>query len=164
MSKVKAPLLIGDKTAEQWDAQRVKILNWLDPVGYNYRGQVGVILFFQNGQVVAISVGTELKGGLQKRLADFYRDSPSGRNYKTGHRIYAERDTLRVEVIITGSDVAAQKLARRLKYAMIKLKGAAWHPKPAPKRKKSKRGGTSFKVPRGIKTVSAAEVVVAQPA
>ena len=163
MSKVKAPLFIGDKTAEQWDSQRVKIPNWLDPEAYNYRGQVGVILFRQNGTVVAISIGTELKGGLQKRTADFYRDSPSGRNYQTGYRIYAERHTLDVEVIITGSDVIAQKLARRLKYAMIKLKKPAWHPKPAPKRKKSEHGGTSFKVPRGIKTVSAAEVVVAQP-
>ena len=159
MSKVKPPLLFDGKTVEQWYEQRAKIHKWLDPEGYDLRGQVGVILFRQNGKVVAISIGTELKGGLQKRLADFYRDSLSGRNYAAGHRLYVERDTLSVEVIITGSDAAAQKLARRLKYALIKLKGPAWHPPKAPKRKR-----TSRSMGQGIKTISAAEVIVAQPA
>lgn len=158
--------LVGGRTVEQWAAELVDVKNWLNPESYDLHGQVGMILFSKGGRIVAYALGTELKGGLRKRTADFFRDSESGRNYPTGRRIYTERDAITVQVLITGSDPIAQSHARKLKAKMMKLRPPVWHHEPLAKRKWSKRRGAKIKVqrPPSIKTVSSAEVVVAQPA
>jgi len=165
MKKQKSDL-VGGKAVEQWASELVDVKDWLNPNSYDLHERVGLILFSKDGRIVAYALGTELKGGLRKRIADFFRDGESGRNYPTGRRIYAERDAITVKVLITGSDPTAQTLARKLKGKMMKHRPPVWHHEPLAKRKWSKRGRASInlQLPPSIKTVSAAHVVMALPA
>lgn len=125
MKKVKAPPLDENAVAE-WETQWADVPAWMSPDTYKLHGEVGLIRFLEDGKVVAYSLATELEAGLRKRLADFFRDSDSGRNYVTGRRIYTNRHALKVQVLIAGSDPNAQKLARQLKTAMIRLQPPGW--------------------------------------
>lgn len=52
---------------------------------------------------MAVGVGTDRDGGLAKRLSDFRRPSPSGRNHHAGELINENLNLLEVEVLITGT-------------------------------------------------------------
>ncbi len=153
---------IGPKTSEEWNSGWADIPAWMSPATYKLHGEVGLIRFFEDGEVVAYSLGTELEAGLRKRLADFFRESESGRNYATGRRIYANRHGLKVQVLATGSDAAAQGYARMLKPEMMRLKPPAWFHKAPAKSKPGRARPTKAKqrMPQTARTVSAAEIVV----
>jgi hypothetical protein len=149
-------LKIGPKTIEEWNSEWANIPAWMSPDTYELQGEVGVIRFLEDGKVVAYSLGTELVAGLRKRLADFFRDSESGRNYATGRRIYTQRHRLTVQVLVAGSDAAAPRDARQLKSEMMRLHPPAWFHKAPVKSKRRKARSTRAK--QAAKPVSAAQV------
>lgn len=155
-------LKIGPKTVEEWDQGWANIPAWMSPDTYKLHGEVGLIRFLEDGKVVAYSLGTELEAGLRKRLADFFRESESGRNYATGRRIYAHRHGLKVQVLTTGSDAAAQGYAHLLKPEMMRLNPPAWfHKAPVkPKPRTARPTKAKQQLPQTVKTVSAAEIVI----
>jgi len=150
------PLLIDGKTIEEWDSEWADIPAWMSPDTYKLHGEVGLIRFLEDGKVVAYSLGTELEAGLRKRLADFFRESESGRNYATGRRIYAQRHGLKVQVLTTGSDAAAQGYAHLLKSEMMRLHPPAWFHKASGKTKRRRARSTRAK--QAAKPVSAVEL------
>lgn len=156
------PLLIDGKTIEEWNSDWADIPAWMNPDTYDLHGEVGLIRFLEDGKVVAYSLGTELEAGLRKRLADFFRKSESGRNYATGRRIYTQRHGLKVQVLITGSDAAAQGYAHLLKPEMMRLKPPAWfHKAPVkPKPRAARPTNAKQQPPQAAKPVSAAEIVI----
>lgn len=60
-----------------------------------------------------------LEGGLPKRLFDFIRSGDSGRKHHGGQKIYEHRETLEVDVIVTGTDYQAGWTAQRVKGAFL---------------------------------------------
>ncbi len=90
------------------------------------RGQFGLYRLSLKGRVVAIGTGTDKKGGMAKRLSDFHRTSPSGRNHYAGNLIYANRMEIKIEVLLLGRDYPARLLARQLRDPMVALHKPAW--------------------------------------
>ncbi|TDW65029.1 hypothetical protein EDF57_103205 [Novosphingobium sp. PhB55] len=62
-----------------------------------------------------------------KRLFDFIRPGDSGRKHYAGQKIFEHRETLEVDVIVTGSDHKAGWTAQSLKTALLKQKKPAWN-------------------------------------
>jgi hypothetical protein len=121
------PLSIGGKTIDEWDRLWVKVAAGLDNYQPKLRYGVGLYRVFYNGQIVALGTGTDKGGGLAKRLSDFRRPSPSGRNHYAGGRINANLARLEVEVLITGSDQNAREIGRQLKAPMMQRHRPAWN-------------------------------------
>jgi hypothetical protein len=123
------PLLIGGKTIETWERLWREVDGGLKHHQRQLRYKVGLYRFTLKGQIMAIGVGTERVAGLAKRLSDFRRPGKSGRSHHAGELIYENRDRLEVEVLVTGSDLHAQDIAKKLKAAMLELHRPAWsHP------------------------------------
>lgn len=113
--------LIGGKTIEDWDRLWLGVDGGLKRHQPQLRHNVGLYRISCKGQIMALGAGTDRGGGLAKRLSDFRRPSPSGRNHHAGELIYADRDRLAVEVLITGSDWNAREIGQQLKTPMIRL-------------------------------------------
>jgi hypothetical protein len=151
MQNIESPL-IGGKTIEEWDRLWTKVEGGLKHYHPALRHSVGLYRLRLDGQIVVIGTGTDLRGGLAKRLSDFIRPGSSGRNYPAGERIYTKRDRLEVEVLITGSDSHAQEIGRQLKTLMIERHRPPWTA-PArspdtfkrPRKRKPKRAGPKTK-------------------
>lgn len=126
------PPSIGGKTIEEWDRSWVRVDGGLKRPQPNLRHQVGLYRASLKGQVMAIGAGTARGGGLAKRLSDFRRLSPSGRNHHAGELINANLDRLEVEVLVTGSDRHAREIGRQLKTPMIRLHQPVWSAPNAP--------------------------------
>jgi hypothetical protein len=131
MKKVE-PKLIDGKTIEEWDQLWVRVEGGLRQNQPQLRWQVGVFRVSFRGEVVAIGVGTDKRGGLAKRFSDFRRPSPSGRNHHAGLLIYENRDLVEMEVLITGHGPLAQEFAKQLKTPMIRRHRPAWTAPNAP--------------------------------
>lgn len=131
MKKVE-PHLFDGKTLEEWDRLWAKVDGGLKHHQSQLRYKVGLYRFTLKGQIMAIAVGTERVAGLAKRLSDFRRPGKSGRKHHAGQLIYAKRDRLDVEVLITGSDRDAQDIAKKLKKPMIRRHQPAWGRRNAP--------------------------------
>ena len=120
------PLSIGGKTIDEWD-QWVKVPGGLDDYQPQLRYKVGLYRVLDSGRIVALGTGTDKGGGLAKRLSDFRRPSPSGRNHYAGARINANLGGLEIEVLITGSDRHAREIGRQLKAPMMQRHRPAWN-------------------------------------
>jgi hypothetical protein len=128
MTKIQ-PLLIGGKAIEDWDLFWVAVEGGLKRPQPDLRRKAGLYRASCSGQIMALGMGTDKVGGLAKRLSDFRRPSPSGRNHHAGELIYANLDRLEVEVLVTGSDLRAREIGRQLKTPMIRLHQPVWsHP------------------------------------
>ena len=126
------PLLIGGKAIEEWDRLWVRVEGGLKHYQPKLRHQFGLYRISQNGQIMALGTGTDKDGGLAKRLSDFHRPSPSGRNYHAGALINENLDSLKVEVLITGSDRHAPEIGQQLKTPMVRLHQPVWTVTNAP--------------------------------
>jgi hypothetical protein len=123
--------LIGGKSIEEWDQQWVRVDGDLKCYHPELRHAVGLYRLWLNGQIVVIGTATGKAGCLAKRLSDFIRPSPSGRNYPAGRRVHGRRQELLAEVLIVDSDRHARAIARQLKAPMMQLHKPAWNvPKP----------------------------------
>jgi hypothetical protein len=126
------PCLFGGKTLEEWDQKWIAVEGDLRDYQPSLRYVVGLYRCSLKGEVVALGTGTDKGGGLAKRLSDFRRPSPSGRNHYAGGRINANLDRLDVQVLITGSDEEAREVGRKLRAPMISLHQPAWTVPNAP--------------------------------
>ncbi|MXO74836.1 hypothetical protein GRI40_06330 [Altererythrobacter aerius] len=122
MPKAGKPKLIGGKTLQQWDTEWVRVNGGFRILHPELNHSVGLFRAVRDGQVMVLGQATECaNGGLRKRLSDFRRSSWSGRNHTAGWYIYTNRDVLKLEVLVTGSDREAAKVAAALKRPMIAL-------------------------------------------
>lgn len=126
------PSLIGGKAVEDWDRLWVAVAGGLKHYQPKLRHMVGLYRVSLNGRVMATGSGTDKAGGLAKRLSDFSRPSPSGRNHHAGQLINDDLNSLTVEVLITGSDRHAREIALQLKTPMIRLHQPVWSAPDAP--------------------------------
>jgi len=103
----------------------VKVPGGLTRHNSHLRASVGLYRLVLKGRTVAIGTGTDKGGGLAKRLSDFRRSSPSGRNHHAGRLIHEHLHALEVEVLVTGGRYEPQA-ARRLRKPMIARHQPAW--------------------------------------
>jgi hypothetical protein len=124
MKNAKSPL-IGGQFIQEWDRKWVKVPGGLEHHHSHLRAKVGLYRLTLNGRIVAIGTGTDKKGGLAKRLSDFRRPSPSGRDHHAGRLIYENLDQIEVEVLITGKRHQPET-GRKLKWPMILRHRPSW--------------------------------------
>lgn len=117
--------LFGGKTLDDWDLKWVTVPACLKDYQPQFRYLIGLYRVTLNGRTMVIGTGTDKSGGLSKRLSDLRRKSPSGRNHHAGRLIFADRDKLEVQVLITG-ERHEPALARKLKALMIPRYQPAW--------------------------------------
>jgi hypothetical protein len=149
--------MIGNSSIDEWDVEWTHLKGGLRQRHHELDGLLGLYRLTLNGQDVAIGTGIDIRQGIPKRLYDFHRRSPSGRNHHAGQLIYEHRDQLEVQVLITGTDREAQRIARQLKNAMLERHIPAWSivrsPRPSAKGKaqagpkKSARRATETSAP-----------------
>jgi len=66
-----------------------------------YSKDIGIYRAILADEVVYIGKATELdNGGLRKRLRDYTRSSTSARNYPAGQLMYANRNNIRIEIVV----------------------------------------------------------------
>lgn len=136
MTKQSTTPLIDDKTIDAWDTEWKPLKGGLRE-RHHLDGLLGLYRLTLKGQDVAIGTGIDIRQGLPKRLYDFHRPSPSGRNHHMGQLIYQHRDQLEVQVLITGEGRQAQRLARLLRPLLLERHRPAWN---VPVRAKAKAG------------------------
>lgn len=136
MTTTDAPLY-GEKTLPEWDRLWVRVPNGLKDYQPKLRHRLGLIRATLNGRVMYIGTGVDRDGGIAKRLSDFIRDSPSGRNHYAGQMIYENRDILQIDVIYTGKGFNGQNLAEALKAPMIRHHRPEWNVANAPFQRKA---------------------------
>lgn len=121
-------LQLAGRTCAEWNRAWTPLDGGLAKRHVDLRTSVGLFRFRLNGQVVYIGCGREYsKGGLMKRLLDFVRASPSGRKHHAGQKVYEHRETLEVDVLVTGIDYAVGVIAQRLKGTLLGLKQPPWN-------------------------------------
>ncbi len=130
MTKHQIPPLIGGKTIEAWDTEWDARKGGLRQRHHELDGLLGLCRLTLNGQDMFIGTGIDIRQGIPKRLYDFHRPSPSGRNHHMGRLIYEHRDQLEVQVLITGEGRQAQRIARQLRAAMLERHKPLWNVKP----------------------------------
>lgn len=127
MTKHQTPATVGDKAIDEWDAEWDAHKGGLRERHHQLDGLLGLYRLTLNGETVAIGTGTDIKQGIPKRLYDFHRRSPSGRNHHAGQLIYQYRDQLEVQVLIVGVGREAQRIARQLKPLMVGRHRPVWN-------------------------------------
>ena len=135
MTKHQTSPMIGDSTIDDWEVEWTHLNGGLRQRHHELDGLLGLFRLTLNGQDVFIGTGIDIKDGLPKRLYDFHRQSDSGRDHHAGRLIYQHRDQVEVQVLITGTDREAQRIARQLKRAMVERHRPAWNA-PVPVRAK----------------------------
>jgi len=66
-----------------------------------YSKDIGVYRAILDDEIVYIGKATELEnGGFRKRLRDYTRSSTSARNYQAGQLMYANRDNIKIEIVL----------------------------------------------------------------
>lgn len=105
MTKNKAK--VGGKTIEQWEGEWVRVTGGFNAPATDLRQSVGLY--------------RAVLRGLAKRIADFTRPSPSGREHHGGEYIHDHLDDLELEVLVTGSDKQAAQTAKALKEHVLAL-------------------------------------------
>lgn len=119
---------IAGLTPAEWNQQWQTLEGGLSKRHDELREVVGVYRFRRRDEVVYIGCAREYaKGGLKKRLSDFTRPGDSGRKHYAGQMIYEHRETLEVDVIVTGADYQAGWTAQRLKTALLGRRKPVWN-------------------------------------
>ena len=116
--------------------ERPQQLSWkyvgtLDNVdSSDLRHGVGLYKAVLNGKIVYIGRAIEYNnGGLKKRLADYTRESDSSRKHKSGQLMNQNASSLKIYIMVTGSDSAAASKARELEMEMINRYNPEWNVK-----------------------------------
>ncbi len=94
-----------------------------------YRDKVGLYrMRDENGKVVYVGRAIEYdNGGLQKRLRDYTRKNDSGRKHQSGQLIHVNRESLTVELLVTGSGPEAAKIAKEIEPYAIRDDLPTWN-------------------------------------
>jgi len=94
------------------------------------RHLVGIYKAVLKGEIVYIGRAVEFSnGGLKKRLADYTRESDSGRKHKSGQLMHQNASDLKMYIMVTGSDSEASDKARELEIELINRYQPAWNVK-----------------------------------
>ena len=110
----------GGKILREWDDMWLPVKGGFTILHSLLRHDVGLFRANLGGTIMYIGKAVEFdNGGFRKRLSDFRRESPSGREHYGGTRIYDHLEWLDLYVLKTGSDEAGAELAELLKPAMI---------------------------------------------
>ena len=118
----------GGKTLLEWDAKWLQIDGGFTILHSQLRHNVGLFQARLSGVIMYIGKAVEKdNGGLRKRLSDFRRPSPSGREHYGAMRIYDNLEELELYVLPTGSDQKAVELVELLKPAMIVHHSPPWN-------------------------------------
>ena len=127
---------VGGKTAREWEEEWTEVEGGFGPHP-PLRYVVGLFRAVKGGQVMFVGQATEHKNrGLYKRLADFRRNSPSGREHHAGKRIREHLNSLTLEVLVTGSDKEAAQVARTLRTVVLRHRRPPWNvPNAGPKKR-----------------------------
>jgi hypothetical protein len=119
--------LIGGKTAEEWDDLWQFVPGGLTRRHPELKGKVGLLRVSLHCDLKYIGKAVEQGPGFFKRLYDFHRESPSGRNHHGGELIYENRDEVEIEVLVIDAGWLAPKIAEELRAAMIERHGPPWN-------------------------------------
>lgn len=118
----------GGKTLREWDGKWELVEGGFTLLHSHLRHHVGLFQARLRGDVMYIGKAVEKdNGGLRKRLSDFRRPSPSGREHYGAMRIYDHLEELELYVLPTGSDQKAVELVELLKPAMIVHHSPPWN-------------------------------------
>jgi len=94
----------GGKTLEEWDDKWVPVEGGFTLLHSELRHHVGLFQACLGDGIMYIGKAVEKdNGGLRKRLSDFRRLSPSGREHYGALRIYDHLEELDLYVLLTGS-------------------------------------------------------------
>ncbi|MCK9223420.1 MAG: GIY-YIG nuclease family protein [Limnochordia bacterium] len=119
---------IGGKTLGEWES------SW-QPIGIlaiaslsKYASFVGLYRARLNGKIVYVGRAVEhSNGGFRKRLSDYRRSSDSARRHKSGQLMNQHADQLYIEILVTGSDAEAARVAVKLEPYFIGLHSPKWN-------------------------------------
>lgn len=127
MTKHQMPATVGGKTIDEWETEWVALRGGLRERHHQLDGLLGLLRLTLSGRDMFIGSGIDIRQGIPKRLYDFHRPSPSGRNHHAGQLIYEHRDQLEVQVLMTGEGRQAQRLARQLRPLMLERHEPVWN-------------------------------------
>ena len=118
----------ADKTLSEWDADWLRVEGGFTVLHSDLQHHVGLFRARLGGTIMYIGKAVEVdNGGLRKRLSDFRRASPSGREHYGAMRIHDHLKELDLHVLIAGSDQRAVETAELLKSAMITRHLPPWN-------------------------------------
>lgn len=99
------------KTLQEWDADWLPVEGGFTVLQSDLRHQVGLFQARLGGAIMYIGKAVEAdNGGLRKRLSDFRRASPSGREHHGAMRIHDYLNELDLHVLMTGTVETAELL------------------------------------------------------
>ena len=117
-------LRFAGKTLQEWDADWLPVKGGFTVLHSDLRDQVGLFRASFGNTIMYIGKAVEINnGGLRKRLSDFRRASPSGREHHGAMRIHDHLKELDLHVLITGTVESAELL----KAAMITRHLPPWN-------------------------------------
>lgn len=112
------------KTLREWDTDWLPVEGGFTVLHSGLRHHVGLFQARLGRNIMYIGKAVEVdNGGLRKRLSDFRRASPSGREHHGAMRIHDHLNELDLHVLITGS----VEIAELLKSAMITRHLPPWN-------------------------------------
>jgi hypothetical protein len=120
--------IVAGKPLSEWDGERVRLEGGLRRPHPEIRHLVGAFLVLWNNEVMYVGCGTEFSNrGLMKRLTDFTRECASNRNYFGGQLVAQHHSIVDIEVIVTGADRNAARIAIQLTDALRQHYRPAWN-------------------------------------
>lgn len=118
---------IGGRCLCEW-ARRWQPLGVLQDVAGIAPCDVGLYRAKLQGRIVYVGKAIEYKNrGLRKRLSDYVRESDSGRKNKAGQYLHEHAHVLKIDILITGTDLRAAESARRLEHGFIFVHQPDWN-------------------------------------
>lgn len=152
--------LIGGKTVEEWDELWQSVPGGLTRRHPDLKGKVGLLRVTLHGDLKFIGKAVEEGPGFFKRLYDFHRESPSGRNHYGGELIYENRHEVEIEVLLIDAGWLAPNIAEELRAAMIELHKPLWNADQSTVEEAKQARLAVADQKQAVKTVSAEDVVI----
>lgn len=118
---------VGGVPLAEWRKKRQRLDAGLRRRYPELYGQLGVFVVSLNGKDMYIGCGTQISAGLGKRLFDYVRESDSARDDHSGRLIYQHRDQVALDIIPTGTNRAAARVANDLKRAFLAEAKPDWN-------------------------------------
>ena len=95
------------------------------------RGWVGLYKAVLNNQIMYVGRAVEYNnGGLAKRLADYIRESDSGRKHQSGQLMHNNAEHLVIYVLKVGNDSEAAQKTKELEHEFIEYYNPPWNVMP----------------------------------
>lgn len=119
---------IAGKSIDQWEALWVPIGILADANLTPYNKSVGLYRATLDDELVYIGRAIEFSnGGFRKRLSDYRRSSDSARKHASGQKMYANRDRLTIDVLVTGTNASGVQAAIDLEALLIEKYDPDWN-------------------------------------